>query len=364
MSFRMNRGKLSSPLTQGRVRRSYETLLRASYRVGLTKAVLGLLMKQRRCTVLLYHGVDSPEEGTPEIGGEWCVHPAEFRRQMEFLKEHFRLLPLGEVASHIETGTPFPPGSAVVSFDDGYRNNLTRAHPVLEEYGVPFSVFVATGYVGNHKSPWWEQLKQALACNTQLITLKVDSTQRHYHLAHGGERKRLYTEVQRLILNSPQSEEDVLNELRKHLTPWPRGEDSNLFLSSEELRTLSRSPLVQIGSHSRSHASLANLEQDEMRREVVDSKDALEEYIGKSVEYFAYPYGGPQHYSPKVIRVVREAGYRCALTTLKGRVGCDDDPFQLKRISIDGRDDWPLFAGKLAGVAGFLDSLGKTVYHG
>ena len=165
-------------------------------------------------------------------------------------------------------------------------------------------------------------------------------------------------------MKSPDREEDVIEELRKQLSFWPEGEDTDLFLSSEELQTLSRSPLVQIGSHSLSHASLANLEQDEMRREVVDSKGVLEEYIGKSVEYFAYPYGGPQHYSPEVVRAVREAGYRCALTTLSGRVGYTDDPFQIKRISIDGRDDWPLFEGKLAGVAGFLDSLGRTVYHG
>lgn len=364
MTFRTNIAGLTSSLTHARVRQSYETLLRASYHIGLTRLALGIRTKQQRCTVLLYHGVDIRTEGAQEIGGEWYVDLAEFRRQMEFLQRHFRLLSLGEAVSHIENGTPFPRGSAVVSFDDGYRNNLVQAYPVLNEFGIPFSVFVATGYLGNHKSPWWEQLKGALARSAQPLTLRVDSSERLYDLTHENERRRAFTDAQRLIMKSPDREEDVIEELRKQLSFWPEGEDTDLFLSSEELQTLSRSPLVQIGSHSLSHASLANLEQDEMRREVVDSKGVLEEYIGKSVEYFAYPYGGPQHYSPEVVRAVREAGYRCALTTLSGRVGYTDDPFQIKRISIDGRDDWPLFEGKLAGVAGFLDSLGRTVYHG
>ena len=139
MTFRTNIAGLTSSLTHARVRQSYETLLRASYHIGLTRLALGIRTKQQRCTVLLYHGVDIRTEGAQEIGGEWYVDLAEFRRQMEFLQRHFRLLSLGEAVSHIENGTPFPRGSAVVSFDDGYRNNLVQAYPVLNEFGIPFS---------------------------------------------------------------------------------------------------------------------------------------------------------------------------------------------------------------------------------
>ena len=359
----MNRAVLTSYLDRKWAGKSHETLVHVCYLSGLTGMLLRLRMKQRRCTILLYHQVDTPTGIGFGSGKDSYVPPGVFRRQMEFLKGRFRILSLREAISHVETETPFPPASTAVTFDDGYRNNFSNAYPILTEYAIPFSLFVSTGFLGNQSCPWWEQIRQALVLNSQSVTLNVDSRQREYDLASDMGKRKLNAEMRQHILMHPDDEGNVLQHLQNQLSHWPGSEQGDIFLSREELRRLAQSRLVEIGSHSISHASLTHLDHEALRREVQGSKDVLESDLGRPVESFAYPYGERADFSPEVIRMVKDSGYRCALTGLQGNVGHSDDPFQLKRISIGGRDDWPLFLGKLAGISEFLRSMGKAVYR-
>ncbi len=345
-------------------RASFEALINVSYFTGLTKLLMRRRARMKRCTILLYHRVDTPTGNGFASGRESRVPPREFHRQMEFLKRRFHVLALKEAVSHLNSRTPFPAGSLVVSFDDGYRDNLINAYPILSEYGIPFSVFVTTDYLGNQAIAWWERVRQAIADTREPVTLDLDSLTGTYDLARTREKNRLYAALRRLFLARPQQQQIVLDHLQERLPGWPREPQSAVFLSIEELRKLAESPLVEVGSHSLSHPSLPRLEPDAMLREVRDSRRTLEEELGGTVDSFAYPYGERADFSVEVARAVRESGYRCALTGVPGTVRHGDDIFQLNRISIGGRDNWPRFLGKLSGVTQHLRSIGKAVYRG
>ena len=355
---------VSSDLIKGGMQRSYSALVYASYITGLTRALLWRRSNQRRCTILLYHEVDTPKGNGFGSGGETQVPPEVFRRQIRFLKEHFHLLSLRDAVSHLSSGAPFPSGSLVVSFDDGYRNNLGNAFPALEQEGIPFTVFVTTDYMSGKSIPWWDRVKQAIADTNERVTLDLDSLQGRFDLELLGEKRRMYALLRRLVLTRPQEEPELLSHLEERLPGWRKDVPQDGFLSKEDLRTLAKDSLIEIGSHSQSHPSLPRLGEEDLLREVGDSRRALEEELGGPVDSFAYPYGEPADVSAKVANVVRECGYRCALTGVPGTVGLGDDAFQLKRVSIDGRDDWPKFTGKLAGVSQFFRSTGKAVFRG
>ena len=355
---------VGSDFIKGGVLRSYAALVYASYITGLTRTLLWRRSNLRRCTILLYHEVDSAKGKGFGSGGDTRVPPEVFSRQVQFLKKHFHLLSLRDAVSHLSSGTPFPPGSLVVSFDDGYKSNFTNAYPVLERNGVPFTMFVTTDYMNRKSMPWWDSVKQAISDTVAYVTLNLEPISGSFDLERRSEKRRLYAGVRRIMLTHPQRGLEILSHLEDRLPGWRTETVQNAFLSKEDLRIMAQDSLVEIGSHSKSHPSLPRLGEEALLREVRDSRSVLEEELGMPVESFAYPYGEPADVSAQVASVVKECGYRSALTGVPGTVGLGDDVFQLRRVSIDGRDDWPKFTGKLAGVSQFLRSAGKAVLRG
>jgi peptidoglycan/xylan/chitin deacetylase (PgdA/CDA1 family) len=108
-------------------------------------------LRARRSVVLCYHGV---ARSTPDLDPEFLqVHPDRFRRQVELLLDAgFRFVTVAELAERLDGGEP-EPGLAALSFDDGWHDNHEIVLPLLQELGVPFTVYVATGLIGK-PNPW------------------------------------------------------------------------------------------------------------------------------------------------------------------------------------------------------------------
>lgn len=101
---------------------------------------------------------------------------------------------------------------------------------------------------------------------------------------------------------------------------------------------------ITIGSHTLDHPNLTRLSLEEARHQIKESKALLEAHLGRPVEVFCYPYG---KYNHELARVVRESGYRAAVTTGQGLAGPGDDPFTLKRVRVKGSYDLQKFITEL-----------------
>lgn len=115
-------------------------------------------------------------------------------------------------------------------------------------------------------------------------------------------------------------------------------------LTREELRSLTRSPLITVGSHAETHRKFTELSPEEMRNEAERSADALARVTGKRPRSFAYPFGarsmGAEH-------VVKDAGYEAAFGITEGCIQQGDNLFSLKRVQIDGTMSFSLFRLRL-----------------
>jgi peptidoglycan/xylan/chitin deacetylase (PgdA/CDA1 family) len=161
----------------------------------------------------------------------------------------------------------------LITFDDGYRDNLENAAPVLQRYGYPAVVFVPVGYIdGTRPLPHDE------------------------HLASRG------------IVNRPLSWQDLA-----------------------ELEAAG----IQVGSHGIGHRPLADLEVDEAAREITLSKLRLEDALGRPVRAFAYVKGSEAHYRLVHLSLLRQAGYDLAFTSISGSNGAGTDPLQLHRYNVE-----------------------------
>jgi peptidoglycan/xylan/chitin deacetylase (PgdA/CDA1 family) len=122
--------------------------------------------------------------------------------------------------------------------------------------------------------------------------------------------------------------------------------NSQLFLNAEDVRKLSRDPLVTIGSHGTSHRALSKLFQNELEAELSESKKILEELTGREVNGISYPHGC---YDDKVIKAVKVAGYKWAATSHFGINGSKGNCFKLRRTDIWSFDEIDDFKIKLNG---------------
>jgi peptidoglycan/xylan/chitin deacetylase (PgdA/CDA1 family) len=247
-----------------------QVLKNSVYRgIGETAVAIGASGNgDRSLRVLMYHKVN-------DVQGNPLTMPVSlFDEQMSQLKElSYTVVGLDDVLSHYVDGTALPPKAVLITFDDGYHDNLDNAAAVLRKHGYPAVLFVPIGYLDdNHPLPHDEGL----------------------------------------------AAEGLLNPT----VDW------------EELADLEREG-IRIESHGISHRPLADLEVDEAAREITLSKLRLEERLGRPVRAFSYVKGSEAHYKPVHLSLVRQAGYDVAFTAVSGANSAATDPLQLRRYNIE-----------------------------
>jgi peptidoglycan/xylan/chitin deacetylase (PgdA/CDA1 family) len=230
--------------------------------------------------ILGYHRVS---DARPDSLG-LSVSPAHFRGQLAAIARLAQPLRLADVARSLASGH-VPPRGLVLTFDDGYADNLHTVLPLLEEHRVPATIYVTSGNRGGEF--WWDRLARAM-----------DGT------GAAPETYRIAAELERL---PEQEREERLRRLEAENGARPPAVHRSL--TAEELQRLAASPLVEIGAHSESHAPLPRLTRARQGEETRNSRLELERLIGRPVQSFAYPHGA---ISPGTLEVVRESGFTVA----------------------------------------------------
>jgi peptidoglycan/xylan/chitin deacetylase (PgdA/CDA1 family) len=251
--------------------------------------------------------------------------------------------------------------SVAITFDDGYVDNLENALPVLERHAIPATLFVSTGYIGNSTGYWWDQLQQiflsqrVLPSNDLSLSLagqtyrwvigpadleyKAENCTAHrvwiaWRDAPPTSRHAVFYQVWSLLreLNTEQRD-DSIDRIRRW-AGFTEDHASARCMTADELREVSRGPLVRIGSHTVTHPRLSQLTQASEWKELTSSKATLEDILKRPVETFSYPFGDPSDYSDRTVAAVRKAGYRMACSNFEGAVDPKSDTFQLPRLHV------------------------------
>lgn len=312
----------------------------------------------RRGLVLLYHRVAEPGTDPQAL----CVSPAHFAEHAEILKRRSRPSRLGALCKGARDGG-LASGSVAVTFDDGYKDNLDAAKPILERHGVPATVYVTTGQVGTGREFWWDEVERRLlgagGPEGELVieiggrTLRWDmgdgpsspdgdgSSARGWNVLVRGfpsRRYAVYLEVMRLLhgASGPEREKAIAG-LAGRYGPGPGPRGSHLCMGPEELVLIAKDGLVELGAHTVTHPVLSALNRGAQEEEVRLSRTRIEDITGRGVESFSYPFGNQGSYTRETVDVVRDAGFRNACANFAGVVVKGTDVFQLPRFIVR---DW------------------------
>jgi peptidoglycan/xylan/chitin deacetylase (PgdA/CDA1 family) len=223
----------------------------------------------RTLRVLMYHKVNdrSPNPIT--------VPTAVFAEQMTLLRDlGYTVVGLDAVRDHYLDGAPLPERAVLITFDDGYLDNLANAAPILVEHGYPAVIFAPVGYLDSGARP----------------------------LPH---------------------EESLFSAgIRNPTLAW------------SQLAELEASG-IRIESHGIGHRRLTELDPDEALREIAISKIRLEEVLGREVEAYAYVKGSRADYRVEHASLVRQAGYKLGFSAVSGVNDPASDRYQLLRYNVE-----------------------------
>lgn len=323
-----------------RVKSLIRTVLAAAlYYSGLLWVIAAVRLRGH-AAVLMYHRV-LPEQSDTFSHHGIIVSPETFERHMRFLSRHFRLLTPAEFRTEL-TVSGFGRRRCLITFDDGWQDNITHALPVLQRHRVPAVVFVATGYVGTDKTFWQERLTRLLYLTSRVAPRDDDplvelGAANMRGMADAAARTRAREIVSGLKTRDPAVIEKIIARLEDSgALPSGRmrciGDDR--FLSWDEVATLQRSGIVTIGSHAHSHIPLPKLGVARALMELSRSRDELARHGLPRPDICAYPNG---NVDDAVELAAREAGFSVGFATGHGRVGNGTNPMRLRRINVHDR---------------------------
>ncbi|OBH92847.1 polysaccharide deacetylase family protein [Mycobacterium sp. E2733] len=295
--------------------------------------------------IVMFHGVE--DEPLSPV----CRHvlgSALYRRQLEYLRRHFSVLPLEEALDRLAEGT-LPPRALAITFDDGTRNLATHALPLLRELGLPAAVFLATGPMDSGETLWPDRLWLAIA-RTAATEIDLAALGRGVCSLDGSaNRGRAYAAAVEGLKGL--ADADRITALEGMLGALGYRDDDGPFrmLTWDEARALAGGGLVTLHPHSVTHPILARCDDDKVEREIVASCAALERETGCAPTIFAYPNGRPQDFDDRAKDVLRGRGVRWALSTTAGFADRHCDPLALPRLAMASDESFGHFRLMVSG---------------
>jgi peptidoglycan/xylan/chitin deacetylase (PgdA/CDA1 family) len=289
--------------------------------------------------VLCYHRLAEPAFDPWSL----CVAPRNFEQHLECVLRFGEPVSLSEISALRARRTRSRPRIAV-TFDDGYADNVLEGQPLLERFGIPVTIFLATGFVDSDRELWWDELERAIMepkCLPGLLDVNIGARRYRRTLpSHEGDiRAQLYEDLYWLIRPlEPKVRSDVLAEVLAWAGTETKVRPDHRLLSSAEVRQASATGHVTFGAHTRFHPVLALLAGDEQRAEVAGSRADVEGMTGEPVVAFAYPHGRVADYTSETVEIVRAAGFNQAFTTNPGPVTTTAEQFELPRVCVENLD--------------------------
>jgi len=282
--------------------------------------------------VLCYHRVlphklvvndCSPEKNL--VISENCLE-----NHLNFLKNNYKVVSMDKMHSHLlGDSCEF---LIAITFDDGYKDNLHYALPLLEKYELPATISITTRFPEGDNWMWWYELED-LILNEKSLDINFRNLKLNASIKTKNLKSIAYSKIRKWIINEKEIiQKQFLTYLTKNKV---RKNYSNITLNWEEILFLDSHKLINIGAHSHNHSNLKILDANEVLRDLSHCKILIEKYLKHPIKHFAYPYGTSNAISSSVINYLKNLNFKTAVTTSFGYVGINGNIYKIPRISFE-----------------------------
>ena len=297
---------------------------------------------------LMYHRIDTIDTNPWGI----CISPQNFEKQIAFLHENYRVISIDEAVKQVSENK-IQENCVCITFDDGYADNYFHAKALLEKYNCPATFFIATAFIDQQKSFWWDHLEMIFLHSKQLpgkLSLQIGDEKLSFqlsenklteqqwrqhqnwkwHTAPPTDRCKIYLLLwEKLTALSPEKIEVVLNEL-KHWSCYDKQDHAQLLpMNSEQLHEFSSNNLFTLALHTHNHCDLSWLDQQTQKDEITACKKILQDQFAINSNYFSYPFG---KYNDDTLTLVKDLQLSACFTTNASLINRQSNKFLLGRF--------------------------------
>ncbi|MDH5178760.1 MAG: polysaccharide deacetylase family protein [Gammaproteobacteria bacterium] len=322
-------------------------------------------LNRKKLTVLMVHGVVD-ENARQRWMPLWeRLSLQHFDRVIGLLSKYYHFVSLDEAAQMLAGRQPMKPYSMVLTFDDGYQNNLTYAGPVLKKHAIPAIIYLATGYI-NKTSPFWiDRLDYALQSvefreREFLIAdkpVRISATDRNEfqetYKALRIQAKAVQRSDEAMLRELNALAEGLENESGKKLADIMADDDWAGLMQWDGIKQ-SLADGLSFGAHTVDHTRLEFVSLDVAQQQINDSRQDIETQLNQACDHFCYPNGS---YNAEVVELVRAGGFRTAMTSDNGLNQAGDDLLTLKRVPFPVHTSSGWILAEVSGLIAFLSRL-------
>lgn len=297
--------------------------------------------------IIMYHRV-APKHDSWSLGS---LSPLSFEKQIIFLQKNYKIISLESLVQSLLLGRVIPKNAAIITFDDGYKDNYLYAYPILKKYNIPATIFLVTGHIGTGNLFWWDKIGYAIYY-TNLNQLNLDGIG-IFSLRSEKERMNAILKVIEHIKLIPwECANSLINELYSIAeVNYNVDLGKTCIMAWDDVYEMASNG-INFGAHTVSHPILTNMSLDQAKWEILHSRNDLEKRISQDITAFSYPCG---YFSDDIVDVVRKCGFQYAVDGDRNRrVSPKDSVYQLTRISTV--EDFNISKAILCGV---LDDIGS-----
>jgi peptidoglycan/xylan/chitin deacetylase (PgdA/CDA1 family) len=293
---------------------------------------------ERPAVILLYHRV-AELISDPQL---LSVAPGKFEEQVKILKKDCDLLTIDEFTKLLSEWKKMPKRPAIITFDDGYADNIQEAVPILESTNAQALFYITTSNIDSEREFWWDELERLFLSDIRLpanlqITFKQQLLQ--FDTSSYAARKETYNQLHLILKYSVSSERDkAIEDCRKVIGVTDQGRPTHRVMSSAEVLRMSNSPSAIVGSHTTNHPALSALSFEAQLEEVRSAKQVLEKLTGRSITHFSYPFGSKKDYNADSVTACKSLDFEMVCSNYYGQVHSWSNRFELPRILVRNWD--------------------------
>lgn len=322
-----------SDLKKSIIRAGLETLYFSGAHLALRPFVRGV------GAILTLHHVRPPRLDRFQPNRLLEVTPAFFSDVVKSLRRsRIDIVSLDEMHRRLTEGN-FRRRFVCLTFDDGYRDVLQWAYPILRKHEAPFALYIPTSFPDRIGELWWLALEKVVAGNERL-GLRMSGKERYFD-CHAVEQKRAVFDHLYWWLRGLETEDELRHVVRDLCARY--GVDmkalcDELCMTWDDLAELAKDPLCTIGAHTVNHVMLRKVPENTARSEMAMSRSVIEAAIGVRPAHLSYPVGDSSAAGPREYAMAADLGFKTAVTTRPGVLFPEhrDHLLALPRISLNG----------------------------
>jgi len=288
--------------------------------------------------IFLFHGVIKKQVDSVRNYTGKHIEADLFSSCMKGLAKKGYPLSMDEVIFHHQNKIPFPPKSFVITFDDGFENNLSVAAPILIDYKIPATIYLTSLFVDENKMSWIDRIELIIE-HLPSSNLSFDWTSEIFYIDGRKSRINFLRKVRSYVKNTkkcdPNKFTDDLSIALGKTCVYSSNDQLNLKMSWNQVKKANQNELLTFGGHSHSHPILSYLEPNQLEYELKTSLKMLLDKANIPPTHYSYPEGMSNCFNQDVINKLKNKNVKCCPTAINGVNQIETNLFLLKRIMVN-----------------------------